>query len=366
MYATCLHCAADLGRNDSIEALPIGRRIAFDRALGRLWVVCRACERWNLTPFDTRWEAVEQCEEAFRGTRVRVSTDHIGLARLRDGTDLVRIGAPQRPEFAAWRYGDQFGRRRRRNLMTGVGTLAGVGVAASGMIAAGAGIAAVLPIIHVASMIKLLQTHKQHGHPAVQRDDGTWVAPLGTPRLIDMAHTEGKWGVEVGIWASGRTQQDVLPASWVQRSQAEKNEIGRVQLSATQAIPLLRRVLPSVNKAGAGAGIIRDGVALIEEVGGPEHFALWATRQRRDWAAKSTFGDTGDLTQIPVAARLAFEMALHEDTERRALEGELAVLEAAWQDAEAIARIADTLTIPSGVSDQLADLKTRRDKPAGA
>ncbi|MCC6245104.1 MAG: hypothetical protein IT353_19830 [Gemmatimonadaceae bacterium] len=364
MYATCLHCAADLGRNESIEALPIGRRIAFDRARGRLWVVCRACERWNLTPFDTRWEAVEQCEEAFRSTRVRVSTDQIGLARLRDGTDLVRIGAPQRPEFAAWRYGDQFGRRRRRNLITGVGTLAGVGFAASGMLAAGAGIAAVLPILHVAGMLKLLQTHKKHGHPPVQRDDGSWVAPFGSPRLIDMSNTEGQWGVDIGIWASGPTQDVVLPSTWLGRSQAEKNEIGRVQLSATQASPLLRRVLPAVNKSGAGAGIIRDGVALIEQVGGPEHFALWATKQRREWAAKSTFGDTGDLTQMPVAARLAFEMALHEDTERRALEGELAVLEAAWQDAEVIARIADSLVIPSAVSGQLADLKARREKDA--
>jgi len=34
-------------------------------------------------------------------------------------------------------------------------------------------------------------------------------------------------------------------------------------------------------------------------------------------------------------------MATHEDSERRALEGELAVLEAAWQEAEEIAAIAD-------------------------
>jgi hypothetical protein len=41
--------------------------------------------------------------------------------------------------------------------------------------------------------------------------------------------------------------------------------------------------------------------------------------------------------------RLALEMAANEDTERRALEGELAELEAAWRDAEEIAAIADTL-----------------------
>jgi hypothetical protein len=40
---------------------------------------------------------------------------------------------------------------------------------------------------------------------------------------------------------------------------------------------------------------------------------------------------------------LALEMALHEEQERRALEGELSLLEAAWREAEEIAAIADRL-----------------------
>jgi hypothetical protein len=36
-------------------------------------------------------------------------------------------------------------------------------------------------------------------------------------------------------------------------------------------------------------------------------------------------------------------MALNEESERRALEGELATLEAAWREAEEIAAIADAL-----------------------
>jgi hypothetical protein len=38
---------------------------------------------------------------------------------------------------------------------------------------------------------------------------------------------------------------------------------------------------------------------------------------------------------------LALEMAVHEESERRALEGELALLEAAWREAEEVAQIAD-------------------------
>ena len=117
MYSTCLFCKRNLGANEAIEQFPIGRRLAFDGAKGRLWVVCRKCERWNLTPLEERWEAIEECERSFRETKLRVSTDEIGLARLGEGLELVRIGKPLRPEFAAWRYGDQFGRRRRKNII---------------------------------------------------------------------------------------------------------------------------------------------------------------------------------------------------------------------------------------------------------
>src|SRR6478672_1588159 len=85
VYATCLFCNGDLGRNEAIETFPVGRRLAFDAAKGRLWVVCRKCERWNLTPIEERWEAIEDCERQFRGTKLRVSTDEIGLARLKEG-----------------------------------------------------------------------------------------------------------------------------------------------------------------------------------------------------------------------------------------------------------------------------------------
>src|SRR3954469_16366701 len=133
MYRTCLFCSSDLGHNEAVEHFPVGRRLAFDGDKGRLWVVCRRCERWNLTPLEERWEAIEECERAFRETTLRVSTDEIGLARLREGLELVRIGAPQRPEMAAWRYGDQFGRRRKRALLIG----GGIAAATAGFVIAG-------------------------------------------------------------------------------------------------------------------------------------------------------------------------------------------------------------------------------------
>ena len=54
----------------------------------------------------------------------------------------------------------------------------------------------------------------------------------------------------------------------------------------------------------------------------------------------------GWVRRMPKPTRLALEMALHEEQERRALEGELAQLEQAWREAEEIAAIADNLLLP--------------------
>ena len=51
---------------------------------------------------------------------------------------------------------------------------------------------------------------------------------------------------------------------------------------------------------------------------------------------------------LPVEVRIALEMALHEEEERKALAGELAELEAVWEDAERIAAISDDLLLPEG------------------
>ena len=50
-------------------------------------------------------------------------------------------------------------------------------------------------------------------------------------------------------------------------------------------------------------------------------------------------------------------MATHEESERRALEGELALLEAAWQSAEEIAAISDDMFVPDETRTRLSELK---------
>lgn len=55
MYATCVYCHGPLGANEVVEHCPVGRKLAFDAARGRLWAVCPRCTRWNLSALEERW-----------------------------------------------------------------------------------------------------------------------------------------------------------------------------------------------------------------------------------------------------------------------------------------------------------------------
>jgi hypothetical protein len=91
---------------------------------------------------------------------------------------------------------------------------------------------------------------------------------------------------------------------------------------------------------------VADAVALLDAVGGPERFLVRLARA-------SQRERTGTLPTMPADVRLGLEMALHDETERRALAGELATLEADWRVAEAIAVIADDLLLPPQVLDRV-------------
>lgn len=60
MWNHCIVCAGDLGSNDALETFPTGSKIAYDPEVGRLWVICPRCDRWNLTPLEERWEATSR------------------------------------------------------------------------------------------------------------------------------------------------------------------------------------------------------------------------------------------------------------------------------------------------------------------
>jgi hypothetical protein len=348
VFSTCIYCNDALGRNERIEHFPVGRRLAFDAHRGRLWVVCPACDRWNLSPLDERWQAIEECERLFSETRVRTSTDEIGLARMRDGLTLIRIGRPQRPEFAAWRYGDQFGRRRKRQLLVTGAALSAVGIAyVGGVWLAGA-------------------TFVSFGTGVFQRViDGRSGAVVARLRAEDgqllQVRRKDAWRATIR-----RTEPDVPLA--VQLPHAD----GVVSLEGDSAADALRRVLPAVNRFGGTPEDVQRAVTSIETMGGPEAMlsrlrALHGTRAELShlptrsisrWRPpREEVAQRGSLRAINATHRLALEMALHEEQERRALEGELDALADAWREAEEIAAIADGLLSSDAIEARLDGLK---------
>ena len=330
----------------------MGRLLAFDPHKGRLWVVCHTCERWNLSPLDERWEAIEAAERLFRDARLRVSTDEIGLAKLREGLELVRIGDPQRPEMAAWRYGDQFGRRRNRQMLV---TGAVVGAAASVMGAvlwAGASAAAFSGVYANGGIWDALV----HGKPSAVV--ARIVAPDGTPMVVQRRHAR----------MSALERGDGEASFWLRLEHLS----GTTVLHGEDARRAAAQLLPTVNRFGGSREDVRRAVDVLESSGNPER-ALHHVQQtfgakpedtravRISKRGLHTDGVTvqklpGVLHAIPTHQRLALEMALHEESERRAMDGELDELTRAWREAEEVAGIADDMFVTPAIQSRLGAL----------
>jgi hypothetical protein len=338
VYSTCLFCKESLGTNEVIGIFPVGRRLAFDADKGRLWVVCHHCARWNLSPLEERWEAIEECERAFRGTLVRVSTDNVGLARMPDGLELIRIGKPLRPEFAAWRYGRHFGKRRRRaHVVAGAGVAAAavagivVGPALAPALSLGAISIVAVPglttIMGVIPIVGVLAARDYIQHDRV-------VAKLANGRRVVTVRAKHLDAVELQAPRGGGPATLAVP-----------HDTGWTEFTGTAAIHATGVLISGANRYGASNAHVQDAVQQIEDAGDANGFLAEAST-RNTWrggrilSLLNGYRGLGAMRLSPTE-RLALEMAVHEEGERRAMEGELAVLQAAWRDAEAIAQICD-------------------------
>ncbi len=357
MFTTCIHCTADLGRNEAFEVFPIGTRLAFDAARGRLWVVCRQCDRWNLSPLEERWEAVEAAERRFRDSRLRVSTDNIGLARLKEGVDLIRIGEPQRPEMAAWRYGDQFGRRRKKQLLITGAVVGSATAILGGVVWVGASIGSFAGVYANSAIWDGLI----HGRP------GQSVGKIALPdgRVVDVLRKHARMSTLL------RSESDA-PLQLRLESSA-----GTHILEGDAAMRAAARILPTVNRFGGSRLQVQQAVALLDEIGDPRRVLstvqhrFGATASDPRWGHDSTKWKKararveklkGALHTLKAPDRLALEMALHEESERRAMDGELADLERAWREAEEVAKISDDMFIPPAIDARVKSLHEPRDE----
>ena len=324
-----MFCTRSLGSNEVIEHFPVGCRLAFDAAKGRLWVVCPKCRRWNLTPLEERWEAIEECERIFRDTPVRASTENIGVARHPGGLDLVRIGNARRREFAAWRYVRRFKRRMIVDnakavpwAVGAIGLKVGVLSPYSGVMLAGAGAFYAWHFLRTVGKVRVGGGVGEDG----RGEDGDIVRfRFKDLRKLRLLPDRGEPGFAVEARKLTR----------------------RVRFEGEDARRVGAAVISGFNVAGGWPIQVEHAVEQIESSGHPSRcIADTAQRAQRDRKRR-----VGYVRKFPPDTRLALEMALHEERERRALEGELWVLEQAWKEAEEIAAISDSLLLPAGTDE---------------
>lgn len=311
MFSRCVFCNSTLPKNELLEQFPLGRRIAFDPARGRLWAVCGKCQRWNLAPIDERWEVLDQLEKLVRDDGRHVaSTEHIALVHVKQ-LDVVRVGRAQLAEEAWWRYGSELRKRNRRY---------------RGLVAAEWGIAiGLFPIIGIGligggSDLNRLTRWGKFGSIAwrgdrVCRRCGTALNALSFKQVerLTLKPSAGTLCLELHCTRCGM-----------------QDDAGFV-FEGTEAERLLRRSLAYHNYAGANEVGVKAAVRTIEQAGSTAALIDALGRQRFQVADRAKRSDLA----------LALEVAVNDDAERELLELQLAELEARWREEEELAAIID-------------------------
>lgn len=333
MYSTCISCRAPHGRNQVLEPFPVGRRLAFDPHKGRLWVLCSSCRAWNLAPLEERWEAVEAAERLFERAVIGSSTENVALGRVADGTEMLRVGRVNRPEMAAWRYSDRLLGRWKKHQRE-------YWIIAGGSAALGAvpvlGNAALWTVLAGMGAMHLLRERR----PLMRTQEGELVRRGEAFKVL------------------------LLPTGTLEgwRLQFPRGPQDSLELRGGEALRALRSLLPRINALGGKPQHVRNSVTEVERLGSPE-------RVLREAAVELAFMENmsrqvrwprarpGRIWTAHPVIQLALEMAVNEETERRALEGELSLLEREWREAEELAAIADDLLLPQGILERIRRLR---------
>jgi hypothetical protein len=327
MYQTCAFCSGALGGDGGASGLAVGRRFAFDEWRSRAWVICQRCGRWNLTPVDSRLDAVAALERMAATGRVAATTEQVALIRL-GAYDVVRVGRPPRIEIAGWRYGERLKARDRERLKVVVPvTAAFIGITIATNVAFGGSMGYMMmqvPRLGDAIYTGLVGRRKVGIEPPV-------CAHCGSIMILRARHVQH-------ARLSRTVHQDLGLLLRCPRCE----RVGAL-LEGADAEQALRSGLTYVNLK-KGRRIKRkaeEAASAVERAGGPAELIAGATRAELE--VSSLKGTQG----------LALEMAVDEQAEVRDLERE-------WRRAEEIAEIADNLLTPPGIDEELRHLKERR------
>jgi len=321
MLRSCLFCRSALHGNDLIEHFPVGRRLAYDPARGRLWAVCPVCSRWSLAPIEERWEALEELEKLVRDrATLLIQTDHIGLLRVGE-LDIVRVGRAELREEAWWRYGRAIAARRAVSWAINGAQLALMAATGSLLLPGAVGSAAEwLRFGHTAWRGEVFCQHCGRATRRLAFSEATKLflipGPDGTPAL----------------------KAECTPC-------AVRAQGGWIHWTGADAERAIRRVMAFQNAAGASRKSVTEASSTIEAAGSAGALLAHAAERRpqlrdfRKWKYRT--------------ASLALEIAANEDIEHRLLELEAKALALRWKEEEALADISDGELTPLARLDRL-------------
>jgi hypothetical protein len=309
MFTRCMFCHTAFGAEGPVEHFPVGGRVAFDPARGRLWAICGSCRRWNLAPIEERWEALDELERLSRDHgRLLSQTANITLIRA-GPAELVRVGRAGLTEEAWWRYGRELTARRSRYKR-----LKYIEIVA--MVAAG--------FYWGGEALNRISRWYDFGSTAWR---GSLTCPKCGEPLNEISFRNSRQLIVVPAADAGVALEMGCPRCRF------GEQPGRHRLDGLAAQHVLRRVLAWRHYAGASEARIREATGAIQAAGSAEHLS------------RSVAGGTLTIEKLDGKKNrtrsIALEIALNDEVERRLLEAELEELEARWREEEQLAAIVD-------------------------
>ncbi|NIR44277.1 MAG: hypothetical protein GWN99_09135 [Gemmatimonadetes bacterium] len=302
-----------------MESLRPGVRIAFDPERRRVWTVCDRCHGWSLWPHDERTSALERLERTAHRARLLYQTANVALLEA-NGRELVRVGRPELPEEAWWRYGREL-RRRQTSYRSRLSAVGAAAYAAISYLGANVGLQGITGDFHLEEDLYAgVLRWRRFGRTAWS---GRAPCPNCRSVLLKLFYFRTRYlvlmpGSDGGL-AIG------LPCSRCDPWTEEK--VHRLEGPAAERV--LRRVLAYQNVKGASEHDLADAVGTIEKAGS-------ARRLVSDLATDRT-----PLYELDRSRALALEISVNDSVERRQLAIEGAVLEEGWRRAEEVAAIID-------------------------
>lgn len=272
---------------------------------------------------EDRWEAIEELERAVRDRgRVLSQTDTIALVKV-GPLEVVRVGNASRTEEAWWRYGRELVRRR-----TSYGRLTVAAGAASAAVVAGGWATGGISFFGAWWLWSQAPDGIKRGARWLRFGSAAWRGREHCEKcgheFTDVSFRERQ--NLVLLPDTERTGNVVLGARCPRCLDLEE---GGLRLKDRAAERTIQRVLAYHHFDGASETRVRSATRLIEEAGSARDLTRILLRGGRRM---------GDLQRT---GAIALEISANESSEQKALEMELAELEAVWRKEEELAAIID-------------------------